>query len=112
LPLVLSLGTTEQSLVLSSWPPPCRYLEAFLRSPLCPEEQDQQWAALQSSAAHRQPPRGLVWVPTQHLISANRHWAHSHLVFDAPLVIRYQRSVLNNSRTPHLTPTSATTDVD
>ena len=33
LPLVLSLGTTGKSLAPSSWPPPCRYLEAFLRSP-------------------------------------------------------------------------------
>jgi len=34
LPLVLSLGTTGKSLTPSSWHPPCRYLSAFLRSPL------------------------------------------------------------------------------
>ena len=34
LPLVLSLGTTAKSLTPSPWPPPCRYLEAFRRSPL------------------------------------------------------------------------------
>ena len=33
LPLVLLLGTTGKSLAPSSWHPPCRYLEAFLRSP-------------------------------------------------------------------------------
>ena len=34
LPLVLSLGTTEKSLAPSSWHPPFRYLEAFIRSSL------------------------------------------------------------------------------
>ena len=34
LPLVLSLGTTGKSLAPSSWHPPCRYLEALVRSPL------------------------------------------------------------------------------
>ena len=34
LPLVLLLGTTGKSLASSSCPPPCRYLEAFRRSPL------------------------------------------------------------------------------
>jgi len=33
LPLVLLLGTTGKSLAPSSWPPPCRYLSAFRRSP-------------------------------------------------------------------------------
>ena len=36
LPLALSLGTTEKSLAPSSWHPPFRYSEAFIRSPSQP----------------------------------------------------------------------------